>query len=739
MTKVQRYHSTVLFVAALDFDHTRKLAAFRCPPRRPETRSGACAAGPRGANKQRVLVCRRWRRRRRKIRRFENFVLLVSWPRVALQQKFDERGGGEATQEADGGFPAFVGGGSGRSAGGASKRFSLNPLRSRKAAPSDSMATAPSPWWEHCGVVNGMGIDHPTRGLGYVVGFNIVRDGVLVEFSDGESHCYQERSWAKLSAAASKDVEVRTLDRMPQPRSMHDMKAFVKEFEDAEMDARKGTNFRRRATAAVVNLTGMKSLKRRHSLGGKVDYWGTGSRKKALRANLKGRELRQHSARVINRFMKHQFDTKRMVSKIGEFIFIYTFRFFIANPAHNLTGSPVAYDLPARQDIVMVTHELKRKRRGCHALLRFISFAVLFFTIITLQKKPWHAYSVEKSLLETGQKIRFFENDDYGWEDIASVDDVKKWVKSALAKLHVKGDAAALRTRDPSNTYVANYNHVVGGIAIRQWRYSRAACDNVYPRAYIPEYAVECQDGENLVIDYLGDRTPFGVNGSKFVWSDEWENGFAQMIDLGVYGSTKEQSVAAWDRLLADGWMDQETREMRLSMVTFNGNLGLFGMLNVQFYFHRGGHISRVQSVSSVVVANTYTYPDWIRVGFEIVFVGWTFGQLWKTAALWCRNPLHFWTKFFNIINVVAYTNLTASFVMWTCVSLPPPLPPSLPRVFSSSRAISHTPSFYLPPSPLGRDTSYACAYVPVAATFASTAECGLRRRSMAPSCRRGC
>ena len=72
------------------------------------------------------------------------------------------------------------------------------------------MAAAPSPWWEHCGVVIGMGVVHPKRGMGHVVGFNLVRDGVLVEFSDGESHCYEERSWGKISAAALKHVEVHT-------------------------------------------------------------------------------------------------------------------------------------------------------------------------------------------------------------------------------------------------------------------------------------------------------------------------------------------------------------------------------------------------------------------------------------------------------------------------------------------------------------------------------------------------
>jgi hypothetical protein len=515
---------------------------------------------------------------------------------------------------------------------------------------------------------------------------------------------------ASLRAAAPPSADTAPARPRALDRSTHSVHDMVKEFEEADLDARKGTNTGARVTAAMAGLAGIKSIsravrtKRRHSLDAKVDYWGAGSGKRKSRADLTSAELRQHSARIINRFMKHQFDTKRMVSKI---------------------------------DLVMVTHELKRKRRGCHALLRFMSFAMLFFAIITLQKKPWHAYSVEKSLLETGLKIRFYQNDDYGWEDVVSVDDVKKWVKSAIAKLHIKGDAAGGGVVDPSNTNIANYNHIVGGIAIRQWRYSRRACDAVYPRAAFSQYAVDCQDGENLLIDYLGDSTPFGVNGSNFAWSGEWENGFAQMIDLGVYGSTEAQSIAAWDRLLADGWMDQETREMKLSTVTFNGNLGLFGMHTVQFYFYRGGHIGRVQSVSSVVVANNYSWADWLRVGFEVVFVGWTFGQLWKTAKLWCRNPLHFWSKFFNIINVIAYTNLTASFVMWACVSS---CLPFLRRSLASPRR--HVPFHSLlrslppslPPSPHGRAHP-----THVTAISASTAWRGPRRLSMAPSRRRGC
>ena len=49
----------------------------------------------------------------------------------------------------------------------------------------------------------------------------------------------------------------------------------------------------------------------------------------------------------------------------------------------------------------------------------------------------------------------------------------------------------------------------------------------------------------------------------------------------------------------------------------------------------------------------------------EFVFIAWTVAQSIKTMKLCLRNPLWFWRKFFNVINVVAYTNLTASFAMW--------------------------------------------------------------------------
>ena len=59
---------------------------------------------------------------------------------------------------------------------------------------------------------------------------------------------------------------------------------------------------------------------------------------------------------------------------------------------------------------------------------------------------------------------------------------------------------------------------------------------------------------------------------------------------------------------------------------------------------------------------------DYLRVVLEFVFIAWTVAQTIKTMKLCLRNPLWFWRKFFNVINVVAYTNLTASFAMWAYI-----------------------------------------------------------------------
>jgi hypothetical protein len=72
------------------------------------------------------------------------------------------------------------------------------------------MAATPSAWWVHHAVVIGMGVVHPKRGVGHVVGFNIERDGVDVEFNGGSTHCYQERSWGQFAAVTLNHVEVHT-------------------------------------------------------------------------------------------------------------------------------------------------------------------------------------------------------------------------------------------------------------------------------------------------------------------------------------------------------------------------------------------------------------------------------------------------------------------------------------------------------------------------------------------------
>jgi hypothetical protein len=290
---------------------------------------------------------------------------------------------------------------------------------------------------------------------------------------------------------------------------------------------------------------------------------------------------------VINRFMKGLFEAKRMVSKI---------------------------------DLVMVTHELKHKRRGLHALYRFTMFAALFFVIITLQKKPWHAFSVEKSLRDIGQAIRF-GGDEYSWEDVVSVENVRSFIPNMISRFHI-GDAAAAESGAlggrSGEAYLANYNHIVGGLVIRQWRYSSTPCDDVYPRATFSRYATTCQDGENFLIDYLGDQQDFGITLNQstgaplpFTYTadkryGDWENGFSEIIDLGVFGGTEADALAAWAQLVANGFVDRSTKHLQFTVATFNGNLGLFATISTTFKFFRGGHIVASQVVTSIVVANKY-------------------------------------------------------------------------------------------------------------------------------------
>ena len=135
----------------------------------------------------------------------------------------------------------------------------------------------------------------------------------------------------------------------------------------------------------------------------------------------------------------------------------------------------------------------------------------------------------------------------------------------------------------------------------------------------------EVFDPDNTTVPHAG----------RYTYSDV-SKGYVQIIDLGSFGSTSSEAQAKWSDLVATHWLDKQSREMAIMILTYNANTGLWGIGTVTFKLDVGGVFKRSLSVESYVVSNQYAHTDdFIRLVIEIIFFSWCFFSIaWEFCEM---------------------------------------------------------------------------------------------------------
>jgi hypothetical protein len=94
-------------------------------------------------------------------------------------------------------------------------------------------------------------------------------------------------------------------------------------------------------------------------------------------------------------------------------------------------------------------------------------------------------------------------------------------------------------------------------------------------------------------------------------------------IDLGRTGQTsRSEALQQWKDLLDDGWIDKQTRNVKIELTSFNGNMGLFAVQTFDFYIERGGRVVLDRDLTAVTIGGKIIFSFYHMTEYSIQFNG---------------------------------------------------------------------------------------------------------------------
>jgi len=201
-----------------------------------------------------------------------------------------------------------------------------------------------------------------------------------------------------------------------------------------------------------------------------------------------------------------------------------------------------------------------------------------------------------------------------GVHDINSATDFWSWIIKGFVPLVFVQERGFAEERDMDDPEIAalagpvdeqfrgiwlNFNRIVGGVRVRQERGDPQTCTSLTILQKF--YNMECQgtmagSGYELYPERETARYTRDPQREFWLWNDQ--NQTTMLADL----TMKEK----------DGWLDRGTTKIEIAIPVFNGNLGVYTILYIDFFFPRSGHIwKRILPMS--------TYSQWWHGWYNIV------------------------------------------------------------------------------------------------------------------------
>ena len=351
---------------------------------------------------------------------------------------------------------------------------------------------------------------------------------------------------------------------------------------------------------------------------------------------------------------------------------------------------------------------------------------MLFIAMLALQKDPSRALSVESALRDQFENVDQAVNEN--WLDVSNFEELGDWIVVAIDNLHIAnmfqswGETKLVSEKRGSKVataqrgQISSFNNVISGLALIQTRGTVVDCEPQSSRTvggYLPTYAPYCytntpttesygppptcktaaeiarkttgtraggdfflhclEDGVD-VFDYTNATDYATPHAKKYKYSSV-SQGYIEIIDLGSFGSSKDEANAQWAELVEDSWLDKQSREMMIVIMTYNANTGLYGIGTLSFQLNVGGVFKRKLAVESYVISNQYRhYWDFIRLAIEILFFGWTgISTLNEFKQMRHHGCADYWSSeggIWNVIDWLATIALMCNLALWTTISV---------------------------------------------------------------------
>ncbi|CAM9333993.1 unnamed protein product [Phaeothamnion confervicola] len=309
--------------------------------------------------------------------------------------------------------------------------------------------------------------------------------------------------------------------------------------------------------------------------------------------------------------------------------------------------------------------QIERGHEVCCSVIYSFLFTVLFVVVVIMHLQPTTTYQVEATISK-----------EYGFSAVTDVSSYWTWLTEIVVPVSFKQYDDVGNPLDPADwSRISTYNSLVAGVRLRTWRvegedcpddaltplYGQTAC---YPRrggaASVADYGLPACNYSNTDVACYNETKYAGIVNVTY------NEGFRVDPDADHF----EFFLDKYDKLYASQlrvgyaqdrhWLDQATTETEVEILTYNGELDIFCLLQMKVTFNRGGAVERNIIISSAF-AESYpsnAYYFWDAVFFLVVLLKLVMElrELWP--FLRARKPMAYFREtedgWWNLIDWVA-------------------------------------------------------------------------------------
>ena len=276
------------------------------------------------------------------------------------------------------------------------------------------------------------------------------------------------------------------------------------------------------------------------------------------------------------------------------------------DPAQEKSGTRTAPLIPVRT-AARVLREGRQRRVGCIRLIVFIFYLWVYAAMLLTVFDRQNSFELRTTLQRRLEGVT--TPDGKGFAACDTLDDVAAWVPAAALALRDDGGVAraaaanrtvAARAQLPTAAAAGNASTPLLGVGEGGELFVPdiglvALYNRPLPSLMVTMRRREATAGGNSCQATGGadawirtcwgsdeDRAPFvgALSGQQHVW-EPTAAGFSTAFTLGFPPVPFEQERARWEGLVADGWLDDRTLDVKLSLILVNANANLvcFGEL----------------------------------------------------------------------------------------------------------------------------------------------------------------